>query len=63
MLSNHPRIRVGLYLLAVAAQITAFFVRINSPELGSAFSDSADLLAVIAIGTALTNITPSSTAS
>lgn len=58
MFSNHPRVRVGIYLLAVASQVAAFFVRIYSPELGTAFSDTADLLSVVAVGTALTNITP-----
>lgn len=56
MFSNHPRIRIGLYLVAVASQVAAFFVRIYSPELGEAFSSTADLLSVIAVGTALTNV-------
>lgn len=56
MFSSHPRVRVGIYLLAVASQVAAFFVRIYSPELGEAFSNTADLLSVVAVGTALTNV-------
>lgn len=56
MLSNHPRIRVAVYLLAIAAQVAAVFVRIYSPELGEAFSSTANILAAVAGVTALANV-------
>lgn len=57
MFTTHPKIRAIIYVLALASQIAAFFVRIYSPELGEAFTSTADLLAVAAGVTALTNIT------
>lgn len=56
MLKNHKNLRVSIYLIGVASQIASFFVTIFSPELATAFSQTADVLATIALGTALTNI-------
>lgn len=56
MLSQYPKIRVTLYVAAVVAQVVAFFARIYSPELGGAFSDTANFLGTLAGVTALTNL-------
>lgn len=56
MLKNHKNVRVSIYLIGVASQIASFFVTIFSPELAAAFGQTADVLATIALGTALTNI-------
>ena len=56
MLKNHKELRVVIYLVGIAAQIASFFVTIFSPELAQAFSQTADVLATVALGTALTNI-------
>jgi hypothetical protein len=58
MFHDHPRIRVGIYIVAIIAQIVAFFVNVYDRELGDAFQGSANFLAVVAGGTALTNIAP-----
>ena len=57
MFKNQKQIRVGIYCVGVLAQIASFFVTIVSPEYGDAFTQTADLLTVVALGTALTNIT------
>lgn len=59
MLKNHKAARVVIYLLGVFAQIASFFVTIYSPDLADAFSQTADVLATVALGTALTNLTAS----
>lgn len=56
MLSNHPRIRVGIYVAAVAAQIASFFVTLYSPDLAQAFVSTSQVLAAVAGVTALTNL-------
>lgn len=58
MLSNHPRIRVGIYVAAVAAQIASFFVTLYSADLAQAFVSTSQVLAAVAGVTALTNLTP-----
>lgn len=58
MFTNSPRIRQGIYLLAIAAQIASFFVTIINPDLAVAFVSTAGLLTVVAGGTALSNLTP-----
>lgn len=57
MFKNQKEIRVGIYILGVVAQITSFFVTVVSPEWAEAFTQTADVLTVVALGTALTNIT------
>jgi hypothetical protein len=58
MFSDTPLVRKVIYGLAIAAQIAAFFIRIYSPELADAFTNTANLLGTLAGVTALTNITP-----
>lgn len=58
MFSNYPAVRVGIYVLALAAQIAAVFVRIYNAPLADAFDSAANLLAAFAGATALSNITP-----
>lgn len=59
MLSNNPKTRVVIYLIGIAAQIASFFVAIFAPEVAQAFSQTADVLGAIALGTAVTNASPS----
>lgn len=56
MLSQYPKVRLGVYLIAIAAQIASFFVTIYSPDLAQAFSQTSDVLATIALATAATNL-------
>ncbi|CAI9386095.1 hypothetical protein [Microbacterium sp. T2.11-28] len=56
MLSKHPRIRLGLYLAAVACNFIAPFVAVSSPDYGAAFITGAGILNVAALGTAASNI-------
>ncbi len=58
MFSNSPRIRQGIYALAVAAQVASFFVALVNAELAAAFLSTSGVLAAVAGVTALTNITP-----
>ena len=58
MLSNHPKIRVGLYVAALASQIASFFVAVINLELAGAFVATAGVLSTAAGIAALTNITP-----
>jgi hypothetical protein len=56
MLTNSPRIRITVYLLAVAASIAAAFVTIIDPELGGAFTTTAAILTGVAGVTAVSNV-------
>ena len=58
MLSNHPRIRVGLYIAALASQVASFFVAVSNSDLAGAFASTANLLSIAAGVTALANIYP-----
>lgn len=58
MLTQHPRIRIAVYVAALAAQIASFFVALSSPELGVAFVSTATVLSAAAGVTALSNVTP-----
>lgn len=59
MLTNYPRIRVGLYVAALVSQVASFFVAVVSIDLAAAFVSTAGVLSVAAGVTALSNITPS----
>ena len=56
MLANAPKTRVVIYLIGIASQIASFFVAIYAPDVAQAFSQTADVLGAIALGTAITNI-------
>lgn len=56
MLTNYPKTRLGIYLLAIAAQVASFFVTIYSPEFAQAFSQTSDVLGALALGTAASNL-------
>lgn len=56
MLTNYPKTRLGIYLVAIAAQVASFFVSIYSVEFAQAFSQTSDVLGALALGTAATNL-------
>ena len=56
MFTNSPRIRQGIYIIAVAAQVASFFVAIVNAELAAAFLSASGVLAAVAGVTALTNV-------
>lgn len=56
LFKNQKSVRVTIYLVGVAAQVTSFFVTITSPEYADAFSQTANVLTTLALGTALSNI-------
>ena len=56
MFSNSPKIRQGIYIIAVAAQVASFFVAIVNAELAAAFLSASGVLAAVAGVTALTNV-------
>lgn len=58
MFSSSPRIRQGIYALAIASQIASFFVVLINPDLAAAFVSTAGVLSTVAGVTALSNITP-----
>lgn len=58
MFSNYPTVRIVIYCIAIAAQIASVFLTINYPDLAAAFVSAAGILATLAGGTALSNITP-----
>lgn len=60
MLKNHPRTRLALYLAAVGCSVAAPFVAVTSGDYGAAFVTAASVLNVAALGTAASNLTPSS---
>lgn len=59
MLTNYPKTRLTIYLIAIAAQVLSFFVTIYSHEIATAFSQTADVLGALALGTAATNLSTS----
>ena len=58
MLSNYPGIRTVIYIIGLLAQVASFFAPVWFPELSQPLSQSADFLGVIAIGTAVSNVSP-----
>ena len=56
MLKNHPRIRLGLYLLGVAGAVAAPIVAVAAPDYGVAVSAAAAVLTGAALGTAASNL-------
>ena len=58
MLSNHPKIRIGLYIAALASQVASFFVAVINIDLAGAFVATSGVLSTAAGIAALTNITP-----
>lgn len=56
MLKNYRTVRVILYVLGIVAQVASFFVTIVSPELAAAFTQTANVLGAVALGTAVTNV-------
>lgn len=61
MLTNHPRIRLGIYLVglgvAAAAATVAYF---TDAQLGQALTTGAGILTAAALGVAAANTPPSS---
>lgn len=61
MLTNHPRIRLGLYLsgaiVAASAATVAYF---TDPQLGQALTTGAGILTATALGVAAANTPPRS---
>ena len=58
MLSNYPGVRTIIYVIGLLAQVASFFAPIWYPDLAQALGQTADFLGVIAIGTAVSNLTP-----
>jgi len=58
MLTNHPGIRTGIYIVGLAAQVASFFAPVWYPDLAQPLGQTADFLGVIAIGTAVSNLAP-----
>jgi len=58
MLANYPGIRTAIYVVGLLAQVGSFFAPIFYPELAQPLSQTADFLGVVAIGTAVSNLTP-----
>lgn len=56
MFKKYKEVRLGIYILGIAAQVASFFVSITAPEFGDALVKTADLLTVFALSTALTNL-------
>lgn len=56
MFSNHPKIRIGIYCLAVASQIASFFVVLTDPDLAAAFVSTSTVLTSVAGVTAVSNV-------
>lgn len=56
MFSNSPRIRQGIYALAIVSQIASFFVALINPDLAAAFVSTAGVLSTVAGVTALSNV-------
>ena len=55
MLKPYPRIRLALYLLALAGSVVAPFVAVTSPDYAAAVVTASGVLNVAALGTAATN--------
>lgn len=55
MLTNHPGIRLGLYLVGLVGLAAAPLVGVWQPELADAIRDGANVLGAAALGTAALN--------
>lgn len=64
MLTNHPRIRLALYLASLVAAIASAFTAALFPPLSVPFATTSALLVAAATGSALANFSgyPSSSA-
>jgi len=58
MLSNYPGVRTVIYVIGIAAQVASFFAPVFYPDLAQPLGQTADFLGVVAIGTAVSNVTP-----
>lgn len=58
MLTNHPRLRLALYIAGLVAAVAAPIVNVNAPDYGVAITTAAGILTAAALGTAATNLTP-----
>lgn len=56
MLTQHPRIRVGLYLLSVLAGAAAIIVTVFDSALGAAMTAAAGTLAIASGAVAMGNV-------
>ncbi len=56
MLSNHPRIRLGLYLTSIGFAVAGVFVAVAAPEYGAAAAAAAGILAAATGATAASNL-------
>lgn len=55
MLSNHPNLRLGIYLVALALGVAGYFAGpLIGGDLGSAFQDASGYLMAAALGVAAT---------
>lgn len=52
----HPKVRVALYVAAIAAQVTSFFMTAIGSPLATAFEQTANALGAAAGVTAITHI-------
>ena len=55
MLTNHPKVRLVIYILAIASLVASFFVVQFSPELATAFVSTSSVLGSVAGVTAIAN--------
>ena len=58
MLTNYPGVRTVIYVVGLLAQVASFFAPVWYPELAQPLGQTADFLGVVAIGTAVSNLTP-----
>lgn len=58
MLTNHPRIRLGIYLAGLVVAVAAPIVAVAAPEYGTAATVSAGVLLGAVGATAASNLTP-----
>lgn len=56
MFSNHPRLRLGVYITSLVFAVAAPFVAVGFPDYGSAAVTASSLLAVAAGVTAASNL-------
>lgn len=56
MLSSHPKARLVVYILSLAAAVIAPFVAIGAPEYGAAAVTASSILAAAAGITAASNV-------
>lgn len=58
MLTNHPRIRLALYLVYLVLLVVAPILAVAFPDYGAAIASAAGVLAVAAGFQIATNLTP-----